>query len=138
MTTGNSCLHCGDTWPLHQLRSGNAWVCERHRYTEPPPERELLDEFCFDRDGNHISFARYLELAAVPGYRILARDHVGDVMVSTVWLGLDIHPNDEERVLFESMVFGGPMHGERWLYATDQEARAGHESMLLLLGAGVK
>lgn len=60
--------------------------------------------------------------------RRVARTGVGDsVAVSTVFLGMD-HGFREDGLplLFETMVFGGPMDGDEDRYATWSEAEAGH------------
>ena len=50
-----------------------------------------------------------------------------DVHVSTVFLGLDHNYGPGPPLLFETMVFGGPMNDERYRYATWDEAAAGHK-----------
>jgi hypothetical protein len=51
----------------------------------------------------------------------------GDVRVSTVFLGLDHSFGSGEPLLFETMVFGGPLDGEQDRYATRSAAQAGHD-----------
>jgi hypothetical protein len=58
-------------------------------------------------------------------------DGTGEVVVSTVFLGLDhnfsmVGPP----LLFETMVFGGPLNGECRRYATWVEAEAGHREVV--------
>ena len=63
--------------------------------------------------------------------RQLAQDFVGDVRVSTVWLGLDHRFGGGGRpLIFETMVFGGPLDGEQDRYSTEEQAMAGHAAML--------
>jgi hypothetical protein len=59
------------------------------------------------------------------------RFRVEKIMVSTVFLGLD-HSYSEEGppILFETMVFNGPLHDEMERYATYDEAEAGHAIMI--------
>lgn len=54
--------------------------------------------------------------------------------VSTVFLALDHRwKRDEgEPLLFETMIFGGPLDQELWRWSTPQGARAGHEEVLRL------
>lgn len=61
----------------------------------------------------------------------VAMDHVGDVRVSTVFLGLDHNfaPGGVP-VLFETMVFGGPLHHEMERYTNWEQAEAGHAAMV--------
>ena len=59
--------------------------------------------------------------------RHVARDKVGDVKVSTVFLGLDHRFGDKgPPLLFETMIFGGPHDGYQERYATWAEAERGH------------
>lgn len=46
--------------------------------------------------------------------------------VSTVFLGLDHNFFGGEPILFETMIFGGPLDGEQWRYRTYDEAERGH------------
>ena len=56
---------------------------------------------------------------------------IGDVRVSTVFLGLDLSYGDGPPILFETMVFGLPDEDEpQERYATWEEAEAGHERMV--------
>jgi hypothetical protein len=64
--------------------------------------------------------------------RMIQRDYVGDVAeVSTVFLGIDHGWTEgEEPVLFETMIFGGPLDKAQQRYHTIEEARLGHAKML--------
>lgn len=50
-----------------------------------------------------------------------------DVSVSTVWLGIDHQfvPGGPP-LIFETMIFGGPLDSECWRYTTEEQAVAGH------------
>lgn len=59
---------------------------------------------------------------------MVGRDHIGEVLVSTVFLGINHNFLGEGRpILFETMVFGGEHDQEQERYCTEQEALAGHE-----------
>ncbi len=67
-----------------------------------------------------------------------AERHVADdadegtgVRVSTVFLGLDHSFGDGPPLLYETLVFGGPLDGTMRRYATRAEALAGHREMVL-------
>lgn len=64
--------------------------------------------------------------------RTVARTHLkDDCFVSTVFLGLDHnYAIDGEPLLFETLVFGGPLDGEMDRYSTWAEAERGHERMV--------
>ena len=54
----------------------------------------------------------------------------GDVRVSTVFLGLDHSFGAGPPLLFETMVFGGPLDQEQDRYPTWAEAEQGHAAMV--------
>lgn len=57
-------------------------------------------------------------------------DDIGPARVSTVFLGLDHNfGGDGPPILFETMVFGGPLTDEMERYVTWDEAAAGHKAM---------
>lgn len=74
-----------------------------------------------------LKWARWFESAN----RQVAETKVGDVKISTVFLGLNhsFYPNAKP-ILFETMVFGGELDGEQERYCTWDEAEAGHEEMV--------
>lgn len=70
----------------------------------------------------------------------VADTRFGAVRVSTVFLGLDhgfgafaeaLGWEPGPPILYESMVFGGPLDGEQWRYATRAEADAGHTALCI-------
>lgn len=62
---------------------------------------------------------------------------IGDVRVSTVFLGLDHNFSGEgEPVLFETMIFGGPMTEEQMRYSTWEQAALGHAAHCDVIRAG--
>ncbi len=70
---------------------------------------------------------------AMTGVPVAKTDLPGDVHVSTVFLGLDHnHTGKGPPLLFETMVFGGPLHDEQWRYCTWEEAEAGHKAAVKL------
>ena len=86
-------------------------------------------KFTLDADGNAkpesdlMVWARWFETAD----RHLAVKMIGEVKVSTVFLGMD-HNFDETGppLLWETMVFGGPLDQEQRQYTTREQAVAGH------------
>lgn len=63
--------------------------------------------------------------------RTVAMDDVDeDLRVSTVFLGINHGMIGEEPILFETMVFGGPLDGECRRYTTRDKALAGHARLL--------
>ncbi len=74
-----------------------------------------------------IAWAHWFEKAD----RHVACDMVGEVKVSTVFMGLD-HSFGMQGgpILYETMVFGGSLDGEQDRYSTRAEAEAGHAAIL--------
>jgi hypothetical protein len=66
------------------------------------------------------------------------RDECGDdsIEVSTVFLGMDHRFSGKgPPVLFETLVFGGPLDGLMERYCTRDEALAGHQAICLQVAA---
>jgi hypothetical protein len=75
-----------------------------------------------------LTWARWFETGE---NRHVAKDNVGEVLVSTVFLGIDHgFGSDGPPILFETIVFGGPLDQEQERYATWTQAEAGHAEML--------
>ena len=62
--------------------------------------------------------------------RVARTDLDGGVFVSTVFLGMDHQWGNGPPLLFESMVFGGPLDQEQDRYSTWDEAERGHAAMV--------
>jgi hypothetical protein len=56
---------------------------------------------------------------------------IGNIRISTVLLPIDHQFGDGPPVIFETMVFGGPLNDEQERYCTLAEARSGHEAMVV-------
>lgn len=55
------------------------------------------------------------------------KTEIHDALVSTVFLGMDHRHNGEgPPVLWETMVFGGPLDEHQWRYTSRDDAVAGH------------
>jgi len=61
-----------------------------------------------------------------------------NVLVSTVFLGVDHNFGTGRPVLFETMVFGGRWDDWQWRYETIEHARTGHDRVVADLRAGTK
>jgi hypothetical protein len=62
--------------------------------------------------------------------RHVANDWIGNTHVSTVFLGLDHQHDDGEPLLFETMVFGGPLDGGCRRYSFWADAERGHSAIV--------
>lgn len=63
------------------------------------------------------------------GSRRVAETKIGEVRVSTVFLGIDHSFGDGVPLLFETMAFGGPLDEEQDRCTTWEEAETMHEAM---------
>jgi hypothetical protein len=87
----------------------------------------------YDRNGVPIKSTReWGRLREDESYYRIASDTIGETWVSTVWLGIDMGFRGGTPIIFETMVFDAPDSWEDagcWRYATEEEARAGHEAV---------
>jgi hypothetical protein len=75
-----------------------------------------------------MTWAKWIEN---PENKIVKQTMVGDVKVSTVFLGLDHNfGGGGKPILFESMIFGGPHDQDQHRYHTWDEAERGHEELV--------
>jgi hypothetical protein len=65
--------------------------------------------------------------------RTLKRDEIGDILVSTVFLGLDQAWNSDIPVLWETMIFGGEHDQYQERYTSHKDALEGHKKALKLV-----
>lgn len=70
--------------------------------------------------------------------RTIGKDTVGEVRISTVFLGLDHSYGDGAPILFETMIFGGDFDGSQERYCTKAEAAIGHERWVAYIKSGAK
>jgi hypothetical protein len=79
----------------------------------------------YDRDGERISWGKGSWLCLHKSYVIVRHTHLpNDVVVSTVWLGMDHGYRPGTMLIFETMISGDYDYMER--YATEDEAIEGH------------
>ena len=61
--------------------------------------------------------------------RVVANDVIGNSNISTIFLGMDHSFNGPPPLLFETMVFGGPLEGKQDRCATWEQAEKMHADM---------
>lgn len=82
-----------------------------------------------------LEWARWFEQKEV---RIVKKEYIGQVLVSTVFLGIDHAFGGVEPILFETMIFGG-LHDEYCArYSTWDEAERGHDRAAKLVNGGTR
>lgn len=93
----------------------------------------------YDREGRPITLEDWAQLRG-EDYRRVGGTHIGQLWVSTVWLGLDhgfpLGPDEDNYrpLIFETMVFGPGSCSELFMarYSTLADAQAGHVEACLL------
>lgn len=91
----------------------------------------------YDRAGNPITLTQWSRLMEDNDYRIIARDRVGDLLISTIWLGLNHNHWGGRPLVYETMVFGDDeLETER--YQTEAEAILGHQMMVSKITQAMK
>lgn len=93
----------------------------------------------YDRSGNPISLEGWAFLFESDD-RQIRFDRVGDVEISTVWIGIDhsLRFTGGPVLIFETMIFGGEHDKDMWRYSTEDEAIAGHERITREIKAGLR
>lgn len=91
----------------------------------------------YDRTGQPISIAQWGELLT-DEYKRVVYDQIGDVKVSTVWLGIDHSFGADVPIIFETMIFGGEYDSHLRRYATEADAIKGHAEAVEDLKIGMR
>jgi len=69
--------------------------------------------------------------------RVVAKADIGDVSISTVFLGIDHSFGYGSPILYETMIFGGDHDGFQQRHETKEQALIGHGSALGLVKNGL-
>jgi hypothetical protein len=88
----------------------------------------------YDIDGNPISVEKWMKLRNEWGQisQEIAQTERGDVLVSTVFMGLNLNPGIHPPLIFETMIFGGEHDQFTQRYASLADAVLGHEEAIKL------
>lgn len=86
----------------------------------------ILDDDGTPREVDLRTWGRWMETSA----RQIADDTVGDVRISTVFLGIDHAHGGGPPVLWETKVFGGALDQEQERYTSREAALRGHAAMV--------
>ena len=71
-----------------------------------------------------------------PERKAVKQEHIGDIFISTVFLGLDhAMPWDDDKtpILWETMIFGGEHDQYQDRYTSHEDALEGHQTALNLV-----
>jgi hypothetical protein len=122
------CRACNARPPRGHPFHGSGVACHFPTGHEGGHAWEIGSGRFYGYEGEPISHEQWLRLLANEDGRQVARDELPDgVEVSTVWLGIDYGRGHTLRPLvYETVIFGGPLEGRGARYATREEALAGH------------
>lgn len=101
----------------------------------------MADRYHYVLDGHEpkpvdlMTWARWFEKHE---NRRVAKWEEGGIEVSTVFIGIDHSFGDGPPLLFETMVFGGPLADEQERYSTWAEAESGHAAMVERVRAALR
>lgn len=90
----------------------------------------------WDMDGNSMTAEAFAKAFEDTKSRRIGETTVGDADVSTIWLGLNHQFGHGPPLIFETMIFGGPHDDYCERYSTKEQARAGHQRIVLALQEG--
>jgi hypothetical protein len=100
-----------------------------------PPRHYILDADNHAVEVNFLTWAIWFEDA---DRRVGYTQITSHVEVSTIFLGLDHrHLGDGPPILFETMVFGGPLDGDGGRYSSYDDAEVGHRMMVAKVRAAM-
>jgi hypothetical protein len=86
----------------------------------------------YDRRGKRITLMQFIKM--FEKNRVVQQDKIGEVRVSTVWLGVDHNFSEYgPPLIFESMIFGGEHDREQRRYPTLEQAKAGHAELVAMV-----
>jgi hypothetical protein len=91
----------------------------------------MSERYILDDDGNPVPepdlyrWGEWMQDARGDRRRV-ARDEIGDAVVSTVFLGLDHSFGSGPPLIYETMIFSGKHNDYQERYSTRDEALAGH------------
>ena len=92
----------------------------------------------FGKDGAPLQLMEWARLMEDEEYKRVGSESRGDVLVSTVWLGLDHSFGQGPPIIFETLIFGGEHDEYTKRYSTEDQAREGHDRIVAKLRAGKK
>lgn len=90
----------------------------------------------YDRHGAPMTLQQWARKFEDEHYRHIARDVIGPeepldpaplITVSTFWLGLNHDWRSDEPLIYETIIVGGEHDGTGMRYATESQAREGHQ-----------
>lgn len=93
----------------------------------------MLEHYVLDDDGTPVLEPDILKWVVGRNHNIVAKTMVGDVKISTVFLGINCAFDGGMPLLFETMIFGGPHDCYQRRYVTRTGALDGHTEAVALV-----
>lgn len=87
----------------------------------------MIEYYILNDDNTTSPASPHSWLMSMGSRRHVAKKRIGDVLVSTVFLGLNHRWGGGPPLIFETMIFGGEHDEYQERYSTWQEAEAGHK-----------
>jgi hypothetical protein len=107
--------------------------CE-HDWREALILKELDRPLYYGLEGEPMCSECWQALFSDTKARRIAETTIGEVWISTVWLGLDHAYLGGPPLIFETMVFSGALDQEdTWRYSTREQALEGHQRVVELV-----
>jgi hypothetical protein len=101
----------------------------------------MMSWYILDEENNPIktdSLSSFKWMEKNKHKKFVKREHIGDIFISTVFLGLDHSWNSHLPVLWETMIFGGEHDQYQDRYTSYEDAIKGHEEASLLVKKSLK
>lgn len=103
----------------------------------------------YDREGYEVSAERFKMLMEDPKYQLVKTDQVGNYLVSTVFVGVDLNMKhhwvkDKVPHIYETIVFYGEEGDANWTimdlerYPDLESAKQGHKEMIWMIQRNTK
>ena len=103
-------------------------------------EEDLPRWYRLDESGNPVRCTSLDQIPHLLDYasRRVGIDVVDGVEISTVFLCMDHRIGEGPPLLYETMIFGGPLDQEQERYSTRAEAEAGHKRWVEAVRKGIR
>lgn len=85
-----------------------------------------VPDMYFDRHGKAIGLGDWTYLHSDTGYVRVAETRLDEAWISTVWTGHDMGLGFGPPIVFETMIFGGPLSDYQRRYHDEADALIGH------------
>ena len=96
----------------------------------------MFENMYYDRQLQPISLEEFSRLIVQPDEKFVGVAKIGDVRVSTVWLGINHNIMGSRPVVFELMIFGGEHDEYQERFYSEEDAVKRHDEVVASIKAG--